>query len=119
MHTSYEAVPADLDAVVIRIEGELEAFGAPDLKQQLFACLDSGFSRLILDMSACTFVDSTGLSVLVDALKHAGGCELALAAVSPEISHILHIVGLDHVLPPYDSPTEALRHRQPESPTGM
>ena len=43
MHTSYEAPSADLGTVVIRIEGELDAFAAPDLKQQLFACLDSDF----------------------------------------------------------------------------
>jgi len=111
MHTSYEAPSADLDAVVIRIEGELDAFAAPDLKQQLFACFDSGFNRLILEMSACTFVDSTGLGVLVAVLKHARGRELALAAPNPEIRRILQIVGLDRMLRLYESPTEALRHR--------
>jgi anti-sigma B factor antagonist len=111
MHTSYEAPGADLGTVVIRIEGELDAFAAPDLKQQLFACLDSGFNRLILEMSACTFVDSTGLGVLVAALKHARGRELALAGPNPEIRRILQVVGLDRVLPLYDSPSEALRHR--------
>jgi anti-sigma B factor antagonist len=107
MHTSYEALVGD--TVVIGIEGEIDAFTAPALKEQLYACLDSGFGRLVLEMSECCSIDSVGLGVLVDVAKHAGGREVAIAAPGPELRHILEVVGLDHVLPLYRSRSEALQ----------
>lgn len=107
MHTTYEALGSD--TVVIRVDGELDVLTAPDLKEQLLACLESGFTRLVVEMSGCPSIDSTGLGVLVGAAKRARGRELALAAPAPEVRHILQVVGLDHVLPLYGSVSEALR----------
>ncbi|HTX70844.1 MAG TPA: STAS domain-containing protein [Thermoleophilia bacterium] len=107
MHTTFEALGSD--TVVIWVHGDLDAFSAPDLKQQLFAALDNGFRRVVLEMSACGFVDSTGLGVLVSGLKRAGGRDVVMAAPSPEVRRVLEIVGLDRVLPLCTSRAEALR----------
>jgi anti-sigma B factor antagonist len=111
MHTMFEALGRG--TVVIWVDGDLDAFTAPEFKSQLFAALDSGFERVVLEMSECEFVDSTGLGVLVASLKHARGRTMALASPSPEVRRVLEIVGLDRVLPVYGSRTEALRTPQP------
>lgn len=111
MHTVFEALGRE--TVVIWISGDLDAFTAPELKAQLFAALDSGFDRVVLEMSECELVDSTGLGVLVAGLKHARGRRVVMASASPELRRVLEIVGLDRVLPQVGSRTEALRRPQP------
>jgi anti-sigma B factor antagonist len=111
MHTVFEALGRE--TVVIWISGDLDAFTAPELKAQLFAALDSGFDRVVLEMSECELVDSTGLGVLVAGLKHARGRDVVMASASPELRRVLEIVGLDRVLPQFGSRTEALRRPQP------
>jgi anti-sigma B factor antagonist len=106
MHTTFEAFGSD--TVVIWVHGDLDAFAAPDLKKQLFAALDSGFQRVVLEMSQCEFVDSTGLGVLVAALKHARGREVVLASPSPDLRRVLGIVGLDRLVPLCASRAEAI-----------
>ena len=106
MHTTFEAFGRE--TVVIWINGDLDAFTAPALKTQLFSALDSGFDRVVLEMSECELVDSTGLGVLVAGLKHAHGRSVVMASAGPELRRVLEIVGLDRVLPQYASRTEAL-----------
>jgi anti-sigma B factor antagonist len=106
MHTTFEAFGRE--TVVIWISGDLDAFTAPELKTQLFAALDSGFDRVVLEMSDCELVDSTGLGVLVAGLKRARGRRMVMASAGPELRRVLEIVGLDRVLPQYASRTEAL-----------
>jgi anti-sigma B factor antagonist len=107
MHTMFEAPSAD--TAVVRVRGDLDAYTASDLRQQLFAALDSGFRRLVLDMSECAFVDSTGLGVIVVALKRVRGGALVIVSPSPELRRVLRIVGLDRVLPTFASSAEAMR----------
>jgi anti-sigma B factor antagonist len=107
MHTTLEALGRD--TVVIRVHGDLDAFAAPELKMQLFAALDTGFDRVVLEMSECDFVDSTGLGVLVAGLKRARGREVVMACPTPDVLRVLEIVGLDRVLPVCGSRAEALR----------
>ena len=111
MHTTFEAFGRE--TVVIWVDGDLDAYTAPEFKRQLFAALDSGFDRVVLEMSECGLVDSTGLGVLVAGLKHAHGRAVVMASAGPELRRVLEIVGLDRVLPQYGSRTEALRRPQP------
>jgi anti-sigma B factor antagonist len=111
MYTTFEALGRE--TVVIWIDGDLDAYAAPEFKAQLFAALDGGFDRVVLEMSECGLVDSTGLGVLVAGLKHARGRRVAIASARPEVRRVLEIVGLDRVLPLYGSRTEALRRSQP------
>lgn len=81
---------------VIAVAGEVDLATAPLLRERLDARLDAGKSSLIIDLRATTFLDSTGLGVLVNALKRcreAGG-ELRLVAVEPRILKLFAITGL-------------------------
>jgi anti-sigma B factor antagonist len=63
---------------------------------------------VIVDLSAVTFIDSTGLGVLVGAARRlrAQGGDLQLVGCTTALRRVLVIAGLDHVfdLPPETAP---------------
>ena len=48
----------------IEIEGEIDLHAAPSMQERIDAVLERGKTRVIVDLSAVTFIDSTGLTVL-------------------------------------------------------
>jgi anti-sigma B factor antagonist len=86
--------------VVVTIRGELDTYTAPKLQDQLRDLIeDQGNLAMVLDLSKMTFVDSSGLSVLVDALKRMRqhGGTLTLASPTRATSKVLEISGLNKV----------------------
>jgi anti-sigma B factor antagonist len=53
----------------LSIEGEIDIATAPQLREALNALVDCGARRITLDLAAVRFVDSSGLGVLVAALR--------------------------------------------------
>lgn len=94
---------------VLVVTGPLDAAGAGGLRQQLLRDVP-GQTRLVLDLTGVERIDSTGLGVLVGAVKRlrGRGGELRLAAPSPSVSRILRITALDRVLAVYDGLPQAL-----------
>lgn len=56
---------------VITIDGPLDVYSAPDVRNTLIGLINEGRNRQAVDLTAVTFVDSTGLGVLVGAAKRA------------------------------------------------
>ena len=54
---------------ILGVTGEVDVATAPSMREQLIALIAGGDSRLIVDLSPVDFLDSTGLGVLVGALK--------------------------------------------------
>ena len=57
--------------MVVRIAGEIDVHSAPALRSELHDLLALGENHLVLDMQHVEFLDSTGLAVLVGALRGA------------------------------------------------
>lgn len=57
------------DTWVLSISGEVDVATSPELREQLHALLDQGTGVVVIDLSATTFMDSSGLGVLVGALR--------------------------------------------------
>jgi anti-sigma B factor antagonist len=101
---------------VVRAEGEIDLASAPELREVLTAELRVGPAKLIIDMAGVTFIDSTGLSAMIDAFKQgqATGTQVVLRAPSVRVRRVLEVSGLDKVLlvvvadPPHE-------HRAPGS----
>lgn len=85
---------------IAALGGELDIAAAPMLREKLLAMLGPAASRLIIDLSAISYADATGLAVLVATARRAGllGGFLRLAAPSPEAADVLSITGLDRHL---------------------
>jgi anti-sigma B factor antagonist len=85
--------------VVVAVRGEVDLVTAPALWESLVDVIGDT-DRLVVDLSATEFIDSTGLGVLVRALKrlrHRGG-ELVLRAPRPNARKVLHVTSLDRVM---------------------
>ncbi|MFF9144885.1 STAS domain-containing protein [Streptomyces sp. NPDC014861] len=86
-------------ATVLVVEGELDHDTAPLLADFLGEEAFVPDARVVLDLTALTYCDSTGVTVLVSAYQkaHAAGCVLALAGVNDDLSRVFGIMGLDQV----------------------
>jgi anti-anti-sigma factor len=85
----------------IAVKGELDLAAAPDLLRRLDEAIDATPGGLVeVDFAAVTFVDSSGLGVLVAARKraHARGGDLSVVNVRPSVQPVFEITGLDKVL---------------------
>ena len=95
---------------VVDVEGEIDVYTAPRLRETLIGLVDGGNYRLIIDMEGVEFLDSTGLGVLVGGLKrvhaHDGGIDLV--CTQSKILRIFRITGLSKVFSIYDSVAAAL-----------
>ena len=98
------------DVTIVSVLGEVDVFTAPGLDGELDALVADGSARLVIDMSEVSFLDSTGLGVLVKVLKHAreAGGWLHLVVTSDRIRKIFEITGLDASIPIFDTAQDAI-----------
>lgn len=89
----------DSDRHVVAVRGEIDLFTAPDLKTMLLAAIDSGKSRIVVDLSETTFLDSTALGVLIGAVKRLRARDgmLTLVNTDANIAKTFEITGLDQI----------------------
>ncbi len=93
----------------IALDGEVDVYTSPQLRQELTSVLDSGCLHVVVDLERLGFIDSSGLGVLVSALrrvKERGGT-LRLVCTKDSILKIFRITGLDKVFPLFTSVDEA------------
>lgn len=98
------------DQAIVTVLGEIDLYTAPRLQGELTAVLDGGRPvRILVDMSGVEFCDSTGMNVLLAAMKRAGeyGGGLDLAGPRPAVRKILQVTGLDSVFTVVDDTTGA------------
>ncbi|MBR8742253.1 anti-anti-sigma factor [Nocardiopsis sp. MG754419] len=84
---------------VVTVGGEIDLYTAPQLRNELVGSLEGGTRRLFVDMSRTEFCDSTGISVLLSAMKRARDKDgdLELVAPRPAVMKVLEITGLHEV----------------------
>lgn len=95
---------------VLAVSGEVDVATAPRLRERLVSMVTDGQHRIVVDLEGVDFLDSTGLGVLVGALKrvrtHDG--ELSLVCTQPRILKVFEITGLTKVFSIHDSVDEAV-----------
>ncbi len=90
---------------VIRPEGRLTATTVPQLRKAVDDLVAAGNVRIVVDLGATEFVDSSGLGALIGGLKAArlAGGDLRIAAMTEPVRRVLKLTNLDRVL--RDHPT--------------
>ncbi len=100
----------DDETHIVAVTGEIDLFTAPEFKQRVAAPIDAGRSRVIVDLTATTFIDSSSLGVLIGAhrrlRRHDGS--LVIVCTNDAISKTFRITGLDSVFTIVGSLEEAL-----------
>lgn len=81
---------------LVAVRGELDLAGAAEMRARLRRACEENEGRVILDLSELMFVDSTGLSILVEyhAKTRSAGGRLILVAPRPAVVRVLDITGL-------------------------
>src|SRR5436305_12774996 len=89
----------DRGRTVVELDGELDLFTAPLLRDVLLGLTSDGKYFLAVEMSSLAFLDSSGLGVLIGAAKraNAGGGGLCLAGARENVLKVLRITGLMRV----------------------
>lgn len=100
------------DVPIVRVVGEVDLATAPVLRERL-AEIPADTETVIVDLSEVTFLDSTGLSVLVASWKRLGQTDapgnFRLVVNRPAIQRVLDVTGLAHVLGIFPSLEEAIK----------
>jgi anti-anti-sigma factor len=89
-----------LSAAVV-LDGEIDISTCPAIRRFLMAAISGGDVHLAVDMSGVTFIDASGIGVLVAAANRArqAGGGLSLLAPSPQVRRLLDVFHLDAILP--------------------
>ncbi len=98
--------------LVVAVTGELDIDTAPALRDRLAAAIDAGRHRLVVDLSAISFVDSVALAAIVHAkqrLPEDGRMALALDPAS-YVMLVFESGGLAKVLDLVETRAEAIEH---------
>src|SRR5215468_3127758 len=90
---------------ILEVGGEIDVYTAPQLRERLIALVEGGDRRVVVDLGRVEFLDSTGLGVLVGALKRLRSVdgELSLVCAQERLLKIFRITGLDRVFTLYDT----------------
>ena len=88
-------------SATVALDGEIDISNCPAIRRFLMAAINGGNVRLAVDMSGVTFIDASGIGVLVAAANRAraAGGGLSLLAPSRQVQRLLDILYLDAILP--------------------
>jgi len=84
---------------VLEVGGEVDLSTAPSLRARIDEIVSGGSRRLVVDLSAVGFMDSSGLSALVAGMKgmRAAGGRFTLVSGTDSILKVFTVTGLDRV----------------------
>ncbi len=84
---------------VLPLQGEIDLHVSPIVAAALARMTEKRPSKLIVDLSGATYLDSSGLAVLIEAMQNVGeyGGEFALAGLQESVRPIFEIAKLDQV----------------------
>jgi anti-anti-sigma factor len=90
---------------VLGLDGEFDMAASDEVEGQLASLRRSNPAGIVVDLSEVTFVDSTGLHILLrlQAASREEGFELSIVRGGEQIAKVFEITGLDAVLPFVDA----------------
>jgi anti-sigma B factor antagonist len=99
--TPFSVSDEDIDETthVVEVAGEVDLYSAPELKEHVLTAIDRGRTKIVVDLTNATFIDSTTLGVLVGARKRLREHDGALAVVCADDDKLglFEMTGLDRV----------------------
>ena len=98
------------DVLILGAKGELDVYSAHDFKDPLMEAVSEKQRKIVIDLSKVTFIDSTGLGILVNAAKHlrSHNGKMVLVIKEDGIDQVFRITKLDQIFKIYQTQEEAI-----------
>jgi anti-sigma B factor antagonist len=82
---------------VVELEGEIDLKEAPAVRSAIAGLLEQNPKRLLFDLSGVSYIDSSGLAVLIEAYQKIspGGGEVALCGLADNVAAVIKLARLD------------------------
>ena len=87
----------DGDIPVVRVAGEIDVATADSVRAAIAAAMDHRPTRLVIDMESVSFMDSSGIAVLLEAAQQADS--VVIRRPSNAVRRVIETTGLSEVLP--------------------
>ncbi|MEV7684985.1 STAS domain-containing protein [Streptomyces bungoensis] len=102
--------PSPAGPVVLRLAGELDHYTGPDLRQAVEDLLRTSGAGIVADLSGLDYCDSTGITVIITAYHRAEamGSAFSVGGLSPAMSQLFRVAGLDQIFVLHPSVQEAV-----------
>jgi anti-sigma B factor antagonist len=117
----FEAIVTQLEdgVCVIEVRGELDLATAPELEAPLDEALGAAGGSILLDLSDCEFIDSTGIAMIVrawqqvdgrakDGGRDGDGARVVLCCQNEQVRRVLEVTGLEKSMSIFDTRDQAL-----------
>jgi anti-sigma B factor antagonist len=90
---------------LIAVSGQVDLYTAPELKEATVEAIEEGATHLVIDLTDTSFMDSTGLGVLVGAIRRLRPLEGSLAIIRDDdgIRRLFELSGLTPMFEFYES----------------
>jgi len=96
---------------IVDVTGDIDLYNSPEVRKVLLGALrDSRAPRVIVNLQAVRYIDSSGVASLVEGLKVSRdlGSRFALVGLSPAAREVLELSRLIKVFEVYDNEEQAL-----------
>jgi anti-anti-sigma factor len=113
----FEAIASELDdgVRVIAVRGELDLSTAPELEGPLEEATATGDATVLIDLTECEFIDSTGIALIVRAWQRLdraaegeGRGRVVICSGNEQVRRVLEITGLELSIPIHEKREAAL-----------
>ncbi len=100
----------DHDCLIMAVEGDLDVSRVPGLRSTVQHRIDDGWTRFVVDLRPCTFIDSAGFGFLVGCRRRARqlGGGLEIVATEPDLLRVLALAELDRIFELHGSVEDAV-----------
>jgi anti-sigma B factor antagonist len=89
------------DRYILTVSGEVDLATSPELDTAIIAAIESGTTSVVIALTDVSFMDSSGLGVIVRGLKRCREADkdLDLVITNDRVLKVFGITGLDQVIP--------------------
>ncbi len=94
------------NTLVVRVKGELDMLVADKIRQEIDSVIENkGINKLIINLEKVTFIDSSGLGLIIGRYKKitARNGKMYLVGASSSVQKILTFSGINKLVPMYDT----------------
>jgi anti-sigma B factor antagonist len=101
--------------VVVNVSGELDQATAPQLREAFDAAVENDEAAVLVDLAGCEFIDSTGLSLLVEVERRLAEEKrgFGVCCARSEVARLLELTGIDSAVSLFESREDGLSALSP------